>query len=81
MLVVPGMSWSGDKGILNMREPKVFGAMREAGLAHPSVERFGFLPPFAVNRASGVRAEEALERVRLWSRLLPFQLYRADVPA
>lgn len=81
MLLVPGMTWSGDKGILNMRERKIFDAMRQADLARPSVERFGFLPPFAVNRALGERAEGTLERVRLWSRLLPFQLYRADVPA
>jgi SAM-dependent methyltransferase len=80
MLVVPGMSWRGDKGILDMRERKVFGVMREANLERPAVERFGFLPPFAVNRSLGERAEEALERVPLWSRLLPFQLYRADVP-
>jgi SAM-dependent methyltransferase len=81
MLVVPGMSWSGDKGILNMHERKLFGAMRDAGLSRPSVERFGFLPPFAVNRPWGARAENALERVRLWSRLLPFQLFRGDVSA
>ncbi len=80
MLVVPGMSWSGDKGILTMREGKVFGAMRDAGLARPSAERFGFLPPFAVNRSWGARAEGTLERVRLWSPLLPFQLFRGDVP-
>jgi SAM-dependent methyltransferase len=81
MLVVPGMSWSGDKGILTMREGNVFGAMRAAGLARPSAERFGFLPPFAVNRSLGARAEDTLERVRLWSPFLPFQLFRGDVPA
>jgi hypothetical protein len=63
-----------------MREGNVFGAMRAAGLAHPSAERFGFLPPFAVNRSWGARAENTLERVRLWSPLLPFQLFRGDVP-
>ena len=81
MLVVPGMSWSGDKGILNMREHDVFAAMLAAGLSRPTVERFGFLPPFAVNRPWGPRAEDTLEHVPLWSRLLPFQLFRADVRA
>jgi SAM-dependent methyltransferase len=80
MLVVPGMSWRGDKGILNMQKRKVSDATRAAGLAPLAHERFGFLPPFAVNRPWGPRAEDALERVPLWSRLLPFQLFRADVP-
>jgi SAM-dependent methyltransferase len=79
MLVVPGMSWKGDKGILHMREATVFEAMRNAGLRNPSLERFGFLPPFLVNRAWGPRAEAALERFRPWARFLPFQLFRGDV--
>jgi len=80
MARVPGMSWSGDKGILNMREEKVFAAMRSAGLANVTVERFGFLPPFFVNRSWGPRVEGALERLP-WQRFLPFQLFRGDVPA
>jgi 2-polyprenyl-3-methyl-5-hydroxy-6-metoxy-1,4-benzoquinol methylase len=77
MLVVPGMSWSGDRGILNMRESKVFDAMNAAGLANPAAERFGFFPPFVVNRSFGPRLEDAFERVRLWRSVLPFQLFRA----
>jgi SAM-dependent methyltransferase len=78
MLVVPGMSWSGDRGILNMREANVFHAMGAAGLANPAVERFGFFPPFVVNRGFGPRLEDVLERVRLWRSFLPFQLFRAE---
>jgi SAM-dependent methyltransferase len=77
MLVVPGMSWSGDRGIVTMREPNVFRALRAAGLESPAVERFGFFPPFVVNRGFGPRLEDAFERVRLWRTLLPFQLFRA----
>jgi 2-polyprenyl-3-methyl-5-hydroxy-6-metoxy-1,4-benzoquinol methylase len=80
MLVVPGMSWSGDKGLLNMRGKTVFGAFRAAGLVEPALERFGFLPPFAVNRSWGPRVEDRLERVALWRSFLPFQLFRAKVP-
>ncbi len=80
MLVVPGMSWSGDKGLLNMRRQTVFHAARAAGLVKPALGRFGFLPPFAVNRSWGPRVEERLERVPLWRSLLPFQLFRAEVP-
>jgi SAM-dependent methyltransferase len=77
MLVVPGMSWSGDRGILDMRAPKVFQAMDAAGLANPALERFGFFPPFVVNRRFGPRLEDALERVRALRSFLPFQLFRA----
>jgi SAM-dependent methyltransferase len=80
MLLVPGMSWSGDRGILNMREQKVFGAMAAAGLVEPALKRFGFFPPFVVNRRLGPRLEDALEPVRLWRPFLPFQLFRADIP-
>jgi SAM-dependent methyltransferase len=80
MLVVPGMSWSGDKGLLNMRKQNVFEAMQTVGLSRPLLERFGFFPPFAVNRSWGPRLEDVLERIPLWSSLLPFQLFRGDVP-
>jgi SAM-dependent methyltransferase len=79
MLVAPGMSWKGDKGILQMREATVFRAMRDAGLRNPTLERFGFLPPFLVNRAWGPRAESTLERFRPLARVLPFQLFRGDI--
>jgi SAM-dependent methyltransferase len=81
MLVVPGMSWKGDKGILNMRERTVFSAMESAGLENLALQRFGFFPPLVTNRSWGPQLEARFERVRLWSRLLPFQLFRADVPA
>jgi 2-polyprenyl-3-methyl-5-hydroxy-6-metoxy-1,4-benzoquinol methylase len=81
MLLVPGMNWSGDKGILRMSEQKVFEAMRAAGLGQLSLERFGFLPPFVVNQSWGPRLEARLERVRPWRRFLPFQLFRGDVAA
>jgi SAM-dependent methyltransferase len=81
MLLVPGMSWSGDRGILNMREQKVFGAMAAAGLVKPRLERFGFFPPFVVNRRFGPGLEDALERFPLWRANLPFQLFRAEAPA
>jgi SAM-dependent methyltransferase len=79
MAVVSDMSWSGDRGILNMREAKVFAAMRAAGLAQVSAERFGFFPPFIVNRRWGPSVEDVLERLP-WRPFLPFQLFRGDVP-
>jgi SAM-dependent methyltransferase len=81
MLAVPGMSWSGDKGILNMHPRHVFAVMESVGLENPALRRFGFFPPFVTNRSWGPTLETALERVRVWQRLLPFQLFRADVGA
>lgn len=80
MFVVPGMSWRGDKGILNMRPQTAFGAMRAAGLENVSLQRFGFFPPFIANRRWGSRAEAILERVKIFERVRPFQLFRGDVP-
>ena len=78
MLVVPGMSWSGDKGLLDMRPRRVSAAMRGAGLERPSLRRFGFFPPFVINRSWGPPLETALERVPVWRPVLPFQLFRGD---
>jgi SAM-dependent methyltransferase len=81
LAIAPGMSWHGDKGILKMCPRTVFGAMADAGLTSPALERFGLFPPFAANRPLGARLERCLERVVLWRPFLAFQLFRADVPA
>jgi SAM-dependent methyltransferase len=81
LAVAPGMSWRGDKGIVHMRPRTVFGAMEEAGLMSPTLERFGLFPPFAANRPLGARLERWLERVPLWQPLLAFQLFGGDVRA
>lgn len=80
MVVVPGMSWSGDKGILNMRPRTTSRAMRDAGLENISLQRFGFFPPFIANRRWGGRAEAKLEQMKIFEPFLPFQLFRGDVP-
>lgn len=76
ILITPGMSWQGDQGIVRMRPKLVFGAMQRAGLDRLTLVRFGFFPPFLVNRPWGCRLEAALERVPVWRPLLPFQLFR-----
>jgi SAM-dependent methyltransferase len=81
MVVAPGMSWQGDKGILNMRPQTVFAAMADAGLSGLALNRFGLFPPFAANRERGARMERLLERVPLWRSLLAFQLFRGDLAA
>lgn len=76
--ITPRMTWRGDRGIVKMRRRVIFGAMRDAGLVRPQMKRFGFFPPFLADREIGARLERQLERLPLWSGLLPFQLFRAE---
>jgi SAM-dependent methyltransferase len=80
IFATPGMSWQGDRGILMMRRRVILGGLQQAGFVEPKMERFGFLPPFAVNHPAGRRAEALLERVPFWRALLPFQLFQAQRP-
>ena len=79
-VVMPGMSWKRESGILMMRKRVIFDAFQQAGFIEPDMERFGFLPPFVVNRPAGRKVEAVLERVPVWRTLLPFQLFRARRP-
>ena len=77
----PGMTWEGDGGIVRMRPERIRSAAEAAGLGGFRHERFGFLPPFAVNRPWGSRLERGLERATPLRPLRAFQLFRADRPA
>jgi len=74
--VTPGMTWEGDRGIVDMRKGRVFRAMRHAGLTDLRVERFGFFPPQIANTRAGAAVERAMERIALRA-MLPFQLFGA----
>ena len=76
--ITPRMTWRGDRGIVKMRRGVIFGAMRDAGLVRPLMKRFGFFPPFLADSKIGARLEGSLERMPLWSGLLPFQLFSAE---
>lgn len=75
ILVTPGMTWAGDRGIVGMRRRRVFRAMRQAGFEALTLDRFGFFPPFLLTRPFGRRLEAALESFRPWFFALPFQLF------
>ncbi len=62
ILITPGMSWRGERGILRMRPGILMEAMEGAGLRRLSMKRFGFFPPFLANLPGGGRVERALER-------------------
>jgi len=73
----PGMTWAGDRGIVDMRPGKIARAMRAGGLAAPRTTRFGFLPPLLANRPWGARLERGLERVAPLRPVSAFQLFQA----
>ncbi len=77
ILLMPGMTWKGDKGMAQMRPGVVFGAMRNAGLSELALARFGFLPAFVVDRPWGSRLDLAMERVPLPDVLHAFQIFSA----
>lgn len=80
ILITPGMTWEGDRGIIRMRRTLIFRAMESAGLSRRAMSCFGFFPPFLANRKWGPPVEAALERVPIWRACLPFQLFRAERP-
>jgi SAM-dependent methyltransferase len=73
----PGMTWEGDRGMLNMRRSVLFPALQAAGFLEPNLTRFGFFPPFLANLSWGGQVERWLEAFPLWRGLLPFQVFTA----
>ena len=76
--VTPGMTWAGDKGMVQMRPRRLARAMKAGSLVPRPPVRFGFFPPFVANRPWAPPVERALERVALWRPCLPFQIFRGD---
>ncbi len=72
----PGMTWRAERGITQMRQKVIFGAMRQAGLNRLALKRFGFFPRFIVNQNWSRPTEAVLENVGLWRSLLPFQIFK-----
>lgn len=78
ILLTPGMTWAGDKGVAGMRAGRVLGAMKAAGLSGCRVGRFGFFPPFLANRPGGAAWERRFERLRALRPFLPFQVFYGE---
>jgi SAM-dependent methyltransferase len=70
----PGMTWEGDRGIVNVRRRPVVRALAGAGFGDLYWKRFGFFPPFLTNSPLG-GLERPLEAFPLWRGALPFQLF------
>jgi SAM-dependent methyltransferase len=80
ILFTPGMRWSAERGILNMRPRRLFAAMQTAGLGNSRLRRFGFFPPVLRNQPWGGPAEALVERIGVLEPVLPFQMFRGDRP-
>ena len=80
VLLTPGMTWSGDRGIFDMRPGLLSSAAAQAGLERTALRRFGFFPPFLANVPWGRRLESLLETLFGWTPFLPFQVFRAERP-
>jgi len=73
----PGMSWRHERGLLRLRPAVLRRAVAAAGLASFELRRYGFLPPFAANRASARAVERTLERIGALRPVSAFQLILA----
>lgn len=78
IVLTPGMTWAGDKGVAGMRAGRVLGVMGAAGLSGCRVERFGFFPPFMANRPGGAIWEKRIERLAVLRPVLPFQIFYGE---
>ncbi len=81
ILFSPTMTWQGDKGVADMTKGNFRKAAEYAGLEGLEIKRYGFLPPFAVNRQAGRAVDLGLEKLRVFEPLSAFQLIRLRRPA
>ncbi len=77
----PTMSWAGDKGVAMMRKKRFERAANYAGLQNLSLHKFGFFPPFVVNKRAGRFSEKVFEKMRVFKGLSAFQVVRMQKPA
>jgi len=78
ILLTPGMTWAGDRGVAGMRPDRLRNALRATGFDVGPIRRYGLFPPGVVNRNPGRRLESWLERRRLPAFATGFQVFRGD---
>lgn len=80
ILVTPGMTWKGDRGIVRMRPGPLRDAVRDAGFVEPQIESYGMVPPAVSNRPAGAALESWLERRRILRNVQAFHVISAASP-
>lgn len=73
--ITPGMSWSAEKGIVNMRKSYIVSAMKKAGLKPIDVVSYGFFPPCIINKSWGAKLNDELEKKHWLSFGHAFQIF------
>lgn len=81
IVVTPGMTWRGDRGVARMR-PGVFErAFARSGLGKPRLQRYGVFPPLIANTVAGARIEAIIERIPPFRPILAFQVVSGVRPS
>ncbi len=80
MAITPSMTWKGDKGILNMVKGKFQKAATHAQLNTPQITKYGFFPPFVVNKNPGRVTENFLEKLKIFKGVSAFQVVSFTKP-
>ncbi len=76
----PTMSWEGDKGVAQMRRNNFKKATEWANLKGLKIDKYGFFPPFIVNKPVGKKSESLLERMKILKPFSAFLLITAEKP-
>ena len=80
IMITPGMSWAGDKGLLKMTKRKLTTAISDAGFDNLKFECFGMLPPMCMNRSFGPALEDWINSFGLIDRVGAFLMLEATKP-
>jgi SAM-dependent methyltransferase len=78
--LTPGMTFKGERGILQLRTTTLTAAAEAAGYTDVRIEGFGAVPPALANRSWGRRLEAGVERIPGWHRVAAFQVITAVLP-
>ena len=80
IMITPGMSWAGDKGLRNMTKRKLTAASRDAGFKDLKMECFGMLPPVLMNRRFGPPLEDWINSFNVINKVGAFLMLEATKP-
>jgi len=78
--ITPGMSYRGECSLFQMRKKIIFPLLKEAGYVNITSATLGFFPPFLTNKSWGRKMESQLERFPLWQKILPFRIFKGELP-
>jgi len=80
ILLTPGMTWKGERGVARMRRGVVLPALRDAGFRDARLDTYGLFPPFLYDRPLGRRVEALLEHLPGPKAFALFHAARPEAP-